>query len=276
MAKKIEFFINSAISEVTANAALKNAGIPKKAAEVIRDGNGKVTMVRITLPETASAAAENALKATPGVAGVQTTDIIPGTKGLDFEATVDWSAQGYQVGASRAVESYAGGEMSIALGSGDVPGLWTFNAGDNPLPFNIMGSTFEMKAKFVPEQGASGAFAKHMVWMYDDMMGLATALAIGASNPEGYEGVVVRSGPNGAAPNRVEVAASLIDDQFHTWKYEILPAGAGVRVSKDDAVIYESAVASASRPNSYTSMSVTLDGVHMTAVIDWMRWTPAA
>jgi hypothetical protein len=84
--KELQVSLNSQISEVTTNKVLAAAGVKKNAATIVRDVNGKVISVMITLPESASEAARIAIAATPGVADIAISDLPVGTVGWDGTA----------------------------------------------------------------------------------------------------------------------------------------------------------------------------------------------
>ena len=91
-AKAVSVVINSAASEVAKDKVLatSEASNGPAANDIIRDANGKVIEVRLTLPPDVSQAALDAIAATPGVANVVTEDIPPGFAGFDgSEASKD-------------------------------------------------------------------------------------------------------------------------------------------------------------------------------------------
>jgi len=132
------------------NAAMAAVpGLTKGAALIVRDTNGKVIQVELTLPSTSSAAATAAIAANAGVATVITTDIQPGNDG--YEGTADSKALLESQGAvftldPGVTEAFVGDSTVI-----DHPLVgfteWVFTKGDAvPASPNLL--TSEVKVAF--------------------------------------------------------------------------------------------------------------------------------
>ena len=120
--KKLVVTISAIDSEATKNEIL--ALVPassKKAASIIRGANGKVIMVVIKLPATASEAAREALARTPGVSGVSEGDLPAGTIGTDFteESYTQLLTSGFTETLTKATKVFnQDGTMTVTLSPG--------------------------------------------------------------------------------------------------------------------------------------------------------------
>jgi hypothetical protein len=152
--KQIKASISSPISEVAKDKLIAAAGVHPGAANVIRDANGKVTEVQITLPATAAAAAAAAIAATPGVANVVTGDLIPGTVGLDgTQATYDsLLSQGFFITTGGtgdiAITYNADGTTTYTCPDGQSVGSRGLDKSTDAVPNSPVPISFEMKMKF--------------------------------------------------------------------------------------------------------------------------------
>lgn len=91
MAKKLSAVFSGITSEVAKDQAIAAVigvvpGLTEGAAEILRDANGKVVEVRLTLADSVADAAKVAVNATPGVANVLLVDVPPGFLGYDGTA----------------------------------------------------------------------------------------------------------------------------------------------------------------------------------------------
>lgn len=153
--KKVTIGLTSVMSEVTMDALLAKTNTHKGAATVVRDENGKVTKVVISLPPTASSKAQQALEATPGVSTVEIQDIIPGTVGFDGteEGLNELLANGWKVEPhymfAYPTIAYADGISKHTNVTSGTPYSWTLASPYNALPRYPNGFEVEFKVKML-------------------------------------------------------------------------------------------------------------------------------
>jgi hypothetical protein len=154
--KELTVFLNSNLSttEAVKDKLIAASGSSKKAAEVIRDTNGKVILVVIKLPESASEAATTALLATPGVSNVVVGDLVSGTTGIDgSELTyTNLLASGWTLLSQSPTMQISFGDVMTFTGDSANP-QW-FIQGDGFLPYGPLPSSIEWKGQILTAPAA--------------------------------------------------------------------------------------------------------------------------
>lgn len=214
--KQIAVSVLSAVSEVTLNKIIAAAKVPKKAATVVRDSNGKVIQVIIKLPPTAAAAAIIAIKATAGVADVVTTDIQPGQEGYDgSEAGWDeliangYTTQSYNDGVFTdnldGTRTYASASQTVAADS--LTGIakapifpipvtlevresvdGTYTNGRSPFSLSVADDIHSYNLNHFIDSGI------HYIGIQDDTIGNTTAVITPGTTMHNYKLVVDETG----------------------------------------------------------------------------------
>lgn len=273
MAKELKVSISSATSEVAKDNAIAASGQGPGAAEVIRDANGRVTEVRITLPDSAATAASAAISATPGVANVVAVEIPVGSVGIDGSVSPSpWLAflGGVQNNLPGSIQSTDGDVLTIICN----PGLAGFQSGDTvffavseysnqpghqSIPTNAFGAVFEMRVKLVTPINSG---SRMIVNISDDV---DSAVADFTRYNDGGDIQTTISAPAYAS-------SVLPDENFHVYKLEILANGAGHRFSLDG--VAQPIVPALGGTGSFTvvSFAAYMEGDGQLQ-IDYIRWT---
>ena len=286
MAKQLGVIVSSVSSEVVLDKVVEAAKVSKGAAEVIRDANGRVVEVRIALPDSASEAARAAIAATPGVANVVVSDILPGTVGLDGSTLSGWANIGWEEGAEQL-----GGTHEWSLSdSGTMVLKGTLGAGNeqsrfvNSAMFNSTTGTFNnsmapypnswsWEARFKMAQGTS--FNSMIVSLRSDQGGTDNYL-IGQNGRSLSTGTITCPG--------AQIPSSFSYGVFHVVRLEYVPTVGEVTGSVKCFLDGVEQTRLATTPNMGLNgaSSITFDGIGMvgeegsevgTLEIDYIRWT---
>lgn len=232
MAKQLSITIASVTSETLMSNILEAQNVPKSAAEVIRDANGRVVMVNIKLPSTAAAAAKAALLATPGVAGVQVSDLLPGTTGIDctsLQQTLDAGFDYRPYPDTGWTPTFTDGKMGIECPAGMTYVAYQGTNAQANLSFTV-GTKLEVRVKLGSllqsaggiEVTAADGKQQYTLDVFPDQLALYMYPFPGPTPPpiETWRLLV----PIGTGAGQVDVT------QFHTYTVE---AGASVANSGD-------------------------------------------
>lgn len=283
MAKQLAVSISSSVSEAVKDNALAAVKVSHGAADVIRDANGKVVMVRITLPDSAADAARTALAATPGVSNIGVTDIIPGTKGIDGTSLTGLSDLGFAETYSSVTPSLGSGTVIYTLGSGF--STYTVNNANNPIPFDTAGMSLEMRLKFTSDTGAVSILGNDGGGQFRlDLQDIgATGLApqqVSLSSWFGSPFVNAHQYSGYANPTFDRTA-------FHSYKLIVAPGAAGIvggltfeldgvaqNFTCSDGVVSGISLNPTWGNGSSTSLQISLQGIGPAAIeVDFIRWT---
>ena len=162
--KKIVTSFGVPVSETRKDQMADKVNVPRGAALPLRDANGKLIGVVISLPEAASENARDVLANLPETSAVIVTDIVPGTEGWagDAASLAALVADGAVIIASdTTVTDLEDGTSSVLTDTGTSANwdLTKFNAvAPHPLPSNL-----ELKFKFTDVASSGLATVVQMV-----------------------------------------------------------------------------------------------------------------
>lgn len=276
MAKELTVSIASSVSEAVKTAALKAANVPSGAANIVRDANGRVVEVRITLPDAAADAAAIALAATPGVANVASKDILPGTKGIDGTSLSGFTDLGF-VETLRDILETLNDDGTITVQSNGLRSKLEEFSANSPIPFNNLGMSLEAKLKWI--SGVQN-FPFHAECI--DGAGSA-AMTIELSGVDDSI-IMVNAGSGNDQYGHIDVAGFDFS-VFHVFKMVILPNAGGVQFFIDGVqknVITPSgtlatlAYGAFAVPLAFTELDFVFGKGGVIAgiiVVDFIRWT---
>lgn len=261
--KKLEISIVGGQTETTKNQLIQNVGIPKGAATVVRDSNGKVIQVLIKLPESAAAAATAALLATPGVSDVVVADILPGQSGLD--GTADGKAllisQGYsQVDSNGTMTVVYSSDNTSTFTTSDAIARTDYNKIGSAIPAAPLGMTFEVRMKCLGTGPATIDLSFANGFYSGDLMSIYNS-ATGINTYDNY------------GPTQADTAVTN-DELFHTYKAVLDPSGLAT-VTKDNVLVHTLQFGAFPTDTGNFAFLITFVSSSTTIVLDYARWTQA-